>query len=256
MEKILVTGLSGLIGGLLRPALASRFKLRALNRSPVPGVETVQADINDRAAIAPAFTGIDVVVHLAAFLGADAGQLLASNVNGTYQVFEAARAAGVRRIVYASSGATVGGYEADEPFRAMAEGRWAEVPAERPLVTHADPVRPSGVYGVTKVFGEALARYYADTFGLSMLCLRIGAVRPANRPDDARQAAVFLSHADVVAGHRALHRRSSRGAFRHHVRPSPTTAAATVTWNTPAAPSASRRRTESPTGPLPDLKRR
>ena len=198
MEKILVTGLSGLIGGLLRPALASRFKLRALNRSPVPGVETVQADINDGAAIAPAFAGIDVVVHLAAFLGADAGQLLASNVNGTYQVFEAARAAGVRRIVYASSGATVGGYEADEPFRAMAEGRWAEVPAERPLVTHADPVRPSGVYGVTKVFGEALARYYADTFGLSMLCLRIGAVRPANRPDDARQAAVFLSHADVV----------------------------------------------------------
>jgi nucleoside-diphosphate-sugar epimerase len=137
-------------------------------------------------------------VHLAAALGADVKQLLTTNVNGTYQVFEAARAAGVRRVVYASSGATVGGYEADEPFRAMVEARWADVPAPAPLVTHADPVRPSGVYGVTKVFGEALARYYADAFGMSMLCLRIGAVLPADRPEDSRQAAVFLSQRDAV----------------------------------------------------------
>ena len=198
MERVLVTGLSGLIGGLLRPALAARYRLRALNRSPVPGVETVQADINDGAAIAPAFADVAVVVHLAAALGADVKQLLTTNVNGTYQVFEAARAAGVRRVVYASSGATVGGYEADEPFRAMVEGRWADVPAPPPLVTHADPVRPSGVYGATKVFGEALARHYADAFGMSVLCLRIGAVLPADRPQDSRQAAVFLSQRDAV----------------------------------------------------------
>ena len=198
MERVLVTGLSGLIGGLLRPALAARYRLRALNRSPVPGVETVQADINDGAAIAPAFADVAVVVHLAAALGADVKQLLTTNVNGTYQVFEAARAAGVRRVVYASSGATVGGYEADEPFRAMVEGRWGDVPEPPPVVTHADPVRPSGVYGVTKVFGEALARHYADAYGISMLCLRIGAVLPADRPQDSRQAAVFLSHRDAV----------------------------------------------------------
>lgn len=131
MERVLVTGLSGLIGGLLRPALTARYRLRALNRSPVPGVETVQADINDGAAIAPAFADVAVVVHLAAALGADVKQLLTTNVNGTYQVFEAARAAGVRRVVYASSGATVGGYEADEPFRAMVEGRWGASPSRR-----------------------------------------------------------------------------------------------------------------------------
>ena len=190
--------MSGLIGGLVRRSLESRCTLRALNRSAIDGVDTVQADISDLEAIRPAFDGIDTVVHLAAYLGADAAGLMSTNITGTSNVFEAARAAGVRRVVYASSGATVAGYEAYEPYRAMVEARWDDVPADRPALTADDPVRPHGIYAATKLFGEALARHYADSFGLSMICLRIGRVLDGDKPRDPREAAVYLSHRDVV----------------------------------------------------------
>ena len=190
--------MSGLIGGLVGRSLASRCALRALNRSPVDGVDTVRADLNDFEAIRPAFDGIDTVVHLAAYLGEDPAGHLATNITGTYHVFAAARAAGVRRIVYASSGAAITGYEADEPYRAMVEARWDDVPADPPAVTSDHPVRPNGLYAATKVFGEALARHYADSHGLSMICLRIGRVRHGDKPRDPREAAVYLSHRDAV----------------------------------------------------------
>ena len=94
MTKVLITGMSGLIGGLLRQHLEARggYELSALNRSALDGVRCFQADVADAEAIKPAFTGQDVVVHLAAYLGSDdwEGQL-AGNVIGTYNVFEAAR---------------------------------------------------------------------------------------------------------------------------------------------------------------------
>ena len=99
-------------------------ELRALNRRPVDGVECCQADIADLDAIRPAFDGIDVVVHLAAFLGGDdwEGQL-SGNVIGVYNVYEAARLAGVRRVVFASSGATTLGPQHHlSPYREMASG--------------------------------------------------------------------------------------------------------------------------------------
>ena len=197
-RHVLITGMNGLIGGLAGRSLASRCTLRALNRSPIAGVDTVRADINDLDAIRPAFDGIDTVVHLAAYLGDDPAGMLSTNITGTYHVFEAARAAGVRRVVYASSGATVAGYEADEPYRAMVEARWDDMPADRPTVTPDDPVRPIGIYAATKLFGEALARHYADSHGLSMICLRIGRVLDGDKPRDPREAAVYLSHRDVV----------------------------------------------------------
>lgn len=106
--SVLVTGMSGLIGSAVRRRMSDRYDLRALNRRAIEGVPTHRADIGDLAAIAPAFAGIDVVVHLAAAVGDPPFEpVLATNVIGTYNVFEAARRAGVRRVVYASSGATV-----------------------------------------------------------------------------------------------------------------------------------------------------
>ena len=197
-HHVLITGMSGLIGGLVGRSLWSRCTLRALNRSPVDGVETVRADLNDLDAIRPAFDGIDAVVHLAAYLGDDPAGHLSTNITGTYHVFEAARAAGVRRVVYASTGAVVAGYEADEPYKAMVEARWDEVPADCPALTADHPVRPNGMYAATKLFGEALGRHYADSFGLSVICLRIGRVLDGDAPRDPREAAVFLSHRDAV----------------------------------------------------------
>src|SRR5437870_5691033 len=93
---VLVTGMSGLIGGAVRRQLGARYELRALNRRAVDGVPCHQADIADLAAIEPAFKGVDAVVHLAASVGSSApfDELLRANVIGTYNVFEASRRAG------------------------------------------------------------------------------------------------------------------------------------------------------------------
>src|SRR5213593_3205942 len=196
---VLVTGMSGLIGGAVRRQLGARYELSALNRRAVDGVPCHRADVADLAAIERAFKGVDAVVHLAARVGSSApfDELLRANVIGTYNVFEASRRAGVRRVVYASSGATVSAYERDMPYRALAEGRYDEVGAWTPL-THETPVRPAGLYGASKVWGEALARHYADAHGRSVICLRIGRVKAEDRPTTTRDAAVWCSQRDIV----------------------------------------------------------
>lgn len=200
MKKVLITGMSGLIGGLLRNHLESLggYELSALNRSKVDGVKCFQADIGDLEAIKPAFEGQDVVVHLAAQVRDEPWDgLLRANLIGSYNVYEAARLAGVKRVVYASSGNAIRGFESVPPYDAIAAGRYDEVPVDFPKITH-EMVRPQGSYGATKVWGEALGRHFADAFGLSVLCVRIGRVSPANRPNNARERSIFLSHADVT----------------------------------------------------------
>jgi nucleoside-diphosphate-sugar epimerase len=196
---ILVTGMSGLIGGLAGRALANKYQIRALNRRQVDGFETFQADISNFEAIRPAFHGIHTVVHMAAFVtGEEFQQLLEINVVGTYNVFEAARQAGVKRIVFGSSGAVVEAYERDEPFSAMVQARYGDFLPSRPLLTHLSAPRPITVYGCSKIWGEALGRYYSEVHKLSVLCIRLGRVVEEDRPRNARHAAVYLSHRDAV----------------------------------------------------------
>lgn len=199
-RKVLVTGMSGLIGSAVREMLGEKYELSALNRSEVPGVPCHRADIADPDAILPAFVGQETVVHLAAIARFDATweEILQHNVVGTYNVFEAARRAGVKRVVYASSGATVSGYEREMPYAALVAGDAA--PASWPMITHEAPVRPSGIYGASKVWGEALARHFSDAHDLSILCLRIGAVNADDRPNSPRAAAVWCSRRDIVQG--------------------------------------------------------
>jgi nucleoside-diphosphate-sugar epimerase len=202
MRRVLVTGMSGLIGTAVRARLEGRWALRALNRRSVAGVETHQADIGDLEAIAPAFRDVDAVVHLAANVANVEGTpgweaVLRDNVVGTYNVFEAARRASVKRVIYASSGATVSRIETDAPYAALAAGRYDEV-AEWPMLTHESPLRPNGLYGCSKVWGEALARHFADTTAMSMICLRIGHVSAGDRPVKPREFAVWCSRRDIA----------------------------------------------------------
>jgi nucleoside-diphosphate-sugar epimerase len=198
-RRLLVTGLSGLIGGALRKHLDGSYTLRGLNRRPVPGVDCHLADLGDLDAIQPAFANIDTVVHLGAAAGDDqtAADLLRSNVIGTYNVFEAARRAGVARVIFASSGATIAGWEREPPLSDLVNGRYEALGSWTPM-THEAPVRPGGLYGATKVWGEALARVYADSHGLSMICVRIGRVRAEDRPLSPREYSVWCSQRDVV----------------------------------------------------------
>lgn len=199
IQNILITGMSGLIGGVARQRLQDKYTVSALNRSAVPGVPCHRADIADLDAIQPAFENIDVVVHLAALARGDAtwDDLHTANVVGTYNVFEAARRAGVQRIVYASSGSTVAGWEHEHPYGALVAGRYDEVGESWPMITHESPTRPSGIYGATKVWGEALARHFTDSTDLSIICLRIGHVTQADRPTSTRDYSIWCSQRDI-----------------------------------------------------------
>ena len=200
MKRVLITGMSGLIGGLLRAHLEERggYELAALNRRPVEGVECFQADISDLDAIVPAFEGRDVVVHLAAHLGDEPlDSLVAANIVGVRNVYEAARLAGVRRVVFASSGATIKSWEDYPPYDAIRDGRHEELANGWPMVTK-EMIRPRGLYGASKVWGEAVGRHYADAFGLSVICIRIGSVGDRDHPNTAKPSATYLSHRDVA----------------------------------------------------------
>lgn len=198
-RRVLVTGMSGLIGTALRTHVEGRYALRALNRRPVPGVETHQADLGDLDAITPAFAGVHTVVHLAAAAGDHQlpAEIMRSNVTGAYNVFEASRLAGVARVIFASSGATVSGWEREPPLSHLVAGRYDQLGEWKPL-THESPLRPSGLYGASKIWGEALARHYADAYGMSVICLRIGRVRAEDRPTNPREMSVWCSQRDVV----------------------------------------------------------
>jgi nucleoside-diphosphate-sugar epimerase len=186
--KVLVTGLD------------ADHELTALNRSAVDGLSTHRADIADFESIRSAFDGQDAVIHLAAKAGENYAweELRDTNVSGTFNVLRAAAEAGVKRVVFASSGATVAGWEVEQPYRTLVEGRYDEAPAQWRMIGVDEPTRPRGVYGSTKVWGEALARHFCDTTQLSVLSLRIGFVNAEDKPANPRQFSVWCSQRDVV----------------------------------------------------------
>ena len=203
--------MSGVIGGLIGRKLAERHDVRALNRSKVEEVEWFDADIADLDAIQPAFEAVDIVINMATHMPAGGGSAstaaedvagyLSTNVIGGYNVYEAAHRAGVKRLIFASAGASVFNYVTEEPYLAMAEARWADVPEDVPRLTHLEPYRPNGVYGASKAWGEVLGRYYSDQHGMSVICVRVGHVpHPPETEYDlsAYQASIYCSHRDIV----------------------------------------------------------
>ena len=203
-EKVLVTGMSGLIGTALLKEIGgeidSNYTMSALNRRAVSGIPTTQADLADYEAMSVAFEGIDTVVHLAAVIHDGVGweALLETNVVGTRNVFEAAMKAGVKRVIFTSSGATVAGWEKVEPYSSLVSGRYEQVPDEIPLINESMATRPINMYASTKVWGESIARHYADNHGLEVISLRIGFANKADKPENARQMSVWNSRRDVV----------------------------------------------------------
>lgn len=199
-KKVLITGASGLIGGLIRKNLGDKYDFSALNRSKVEGIPCVQADIADAEGIKPAFEGIHTVVHLAAFNEGVynwEGNLRIS-IGGTRNVYEAARIHGVKRIVFASSGGTTLGYETESPYTEIVAAEYDKVPKVWPLITDDMPPRPNSDMYVAKVFGEVLGRMYSDMYGISVLNVRVGAVLPDDIPLMRRHYPGYFAHEDVV----------------------------------------------------------
>ncbi len=162
-RKILITGAGGSIGRSLTAQLRDTYDLRLHFRTAPdvdPGVETVLADITSLAETMPIAEGVDTILHLAGDprVSAPWESVHANNIAGTYNVLEAARIAGVRRVIFASTNHVMGMYDHN--------GDWP--------VYNDMPVRPDSLYGASKAFGEAIGRHYYDAFELSFIALRIG----------------------------------------------------------------------------------
>ena len=183
-SRVLITGAAGEIGRVLRAGLFDGQRaLRLLDVKPQAaardGEECVSADLADVAALQNAMRNVQCVVHLAGVPREGPWEtILPNNVIGTYNLFEAARIGGVKRVIFASSNHVIGYYRATQ------------------AVGTDVPPRPDSRYGVSKAYGEALARMYADKYGIEVACLRIGSFR--SRPEDARQLATWISHTESM----------------------------------------------------------
>lgn len=168
--RILVTGANGLIGRTVIDAWreSGQYQPVGLARSAGPHADIV-ADIVDLGTLEGAMEGTDAVVHLAATSAVDSSwdAVRESNLIGTYNVFEAARRAGVKKVIFASSNHAVGTFEmSNRPeLYDLDDGR---------AIDHTVEIQPDSLYGVSKAYGEAMGRYYVDHHGLSVVCLRIG----------------------------------------------------------------------------------
>lgn len=206
-KRVLVTGLSGVVGSAIRREFERRYELSSLSRYGIddfPEERNFRGDIADLDAILPAFEGQHTVVHLAADRRAVAGwaSVLRNNLVGTYNVFEAARLAGVKRVVVGSSNLAMGGYYLDPPYSHILSGRFDKVTRPYPLIEEDMQIRPLGFYGVSKAYGEAVGSFYKDFHGLSAIHLRIGYTMSSDNPKVLPASlALWLSNRDTAQVH-------------------------------------------------------
>lgn len=201
MEKVLITGAAGVIGGVLVEGLRDEYLIAAVDRRRVRSISARRLDLRWRPGVDRAVRGVDAVVDLAALssLSTSWRAIRRNNIPMTMNVLEAARKAGVRRVVIASSNHVTGLYELDEPYASIVRGEYDGLdPANVRRITTLDPIRPDAPYALGKVLAEAAGRYYSERHGMSVICLRIGTVNHQNRPLSPRAFATLLTHADLV----------------------------------------------------------
>jgi len=182
LKRLLLTGAAGNLGRELRLRLRRYCEvLRLSDRHPMPaaqaGEEVRIVELADVAAVDALVAGADAVVHFGGVTDQAWAPVLAANIIGVYNLYEAARRHRVKRLVFASSNHVTGFYRQDE------------------VITVRDPVRPDGVYGLSKVFGESVAQLYWDRYGIETVSLRIGS--SFAEPRDRRMLATWLSFDDL-----------------------------------------------------------
>jgi len=183
-QRLLLTGAAGGLGKVLRERLKPFAPiLRISDREGLgdaqPGEEVVPCELADLPAVLELVRGVDAVLHFGGIsVESPFDSILQSNIVGTYNIYEAVRRHGVKRVVFASSNHVTGYYRQDE------------------VIDAADPMRPDGLYGVSKCFGENLSRFYYDRHGIETVCLRIGSSFPVVK--DRRMMSTYLSYDDLV----------------------------------------------------------
>ena len=182
-HTLLMTGAAGGLGTALRDRLKANCDvLRISDRADLgparAGEEIMLSDLADAQAVDAMVQGCQAIVHLGGIsVEADFGPILQAHILGVYNLYEAARKFGVKRVVFASSNHVMGFYKQSE------------------TITVDHPARPDSLYGVSKAFGEDLSRMYYDRYGIETACLRIGS--SFAEPKDRRMLASWLSFDDL-----------------------------------------------------------
>ena len=184
INRLLITGAAGGLGKMLRQSLVGHYPiLRLSSRSGLEPAaaheEIMYGDLADAAAMERLLEGVDAVVHMGGqSVEADWETVHRSNILGAYYLWEAARKAGTQRIIFASSNHAIGFHRRST------------------RLDETSPARPDSLYGLSKAFGEDLGRYYADKYGISCLCIRIGSSFP--EPTDRRSLSTWMSYRDMT----------------------------------------------------------
>ena len=200
-KKIVITGVNGLVGNCIYQHLSRKpeaYDLLGMDRSRQPSerlgkdeaVEVdesqfTQSDLSDVNTLTQTFEGMDTIVHMAADPDDQAPweNTLKNNIEATYHMFEAAKRANVRRVIYASSiQVSFGYFRQVEPYKRLYKEDYDHFPKSWELITIREPTCPVNFYGTSKVFGETLARMYSSTSELSCICIRMGGVHPHDKP--------------------------------------------------------------------------
>ena len=206
-KRVLVTGLSGLVGSALRTEFDARYELSSLSRYGTDGIDSshnFKGNIAELDTIIPAFEGQHTVVHLAADRSASADweSALRNNFVGVYNVYEAAKRTGVKRVVFGSSQHAIGGFYRDEPYKTILAGDFDRVKRPYKLIDETVPIRPDGYYGASKAYAEGLGSYYSEWHGISSINIRIGWTISNDDPTiSGGGLAMWLSHRDTAQIH-------------------------------------------------------
>ncbi len=196
--RVLITGINGLIGTILRNALQNAHDVYGVDLDGEFSERVLSVDISDYGQVARAmeqFRPLEAIIHLAGNPKVDASweSVLKANIIGARNIFEAAREFQAPRVVYASSNHVTGAYHGFEP------NLYKYTQPGPPMISPEEPVRPDSDYGLSKAFGETLARYYFDRWGVQAICLRIGAVLKDDDPTkESQNRRIWLSHRDLV----------------------------------------------------------
>ncbi|SAL07527.1 NAD-dependent epimerase/dehydratase [Caballeronia arationis] len=185
MKKIALSGAGGQLGSVVRTELIARgIPLRSAAGSRplaplVEGEDVMRGDLRDPAVVDRLLDGVDVLIHFAGTsVERPLPEIIDNNLRALVEVYEGARRQGVRRVVFASSNHAIGMYPVTEHL------------------TLDCALRPDGFYGLSKVWGEALARLYWDKHGIESICVRIGSC--LDQPTEPRHLSTWFGHRDLI----------------------------------------------------------
>ena len=184
-HRLLLTGAAGNLGRVLREGLAPSAEVLRLSdiaqMAPAAGAheEVVPCDLADKAAVDALVAGCDAIVHMGGVsIERPFEQVLEGNIKGVLHIYEGARRHGVKRVVFASSNHVIGFYPQSQTIDAKV------------------PHRPDGYYGLSKSFGENVAQFYFERYGIESVSIRIGSSFP--EPANRRMMSTWLSFRDLT----------------------------------------------------------